>query len=307
MSVVPAMTRRRFLAISAATALISPGVASAEVATWQGRALGGAAQMRIKGLSPAEAANTFRSIEQEIARLERIFSLYDPESEISRLNAGGSLQAPSLDLVRLLSIVDGLVTTTNGAFDPTIQPVWQAYAKAKSLGHSPSARDLSTARRLVGWEDVRFSPSEVRFEKPGMALTLNGIAQGFVTDRIAAFLQQHGLVNCLVDIGEIAALGSDWNVGVAGEGGRIVARVRLKDRALATSSPGGFILNRKDGIGHILDPRDGLAPSLDRVISVSSTTATIADGLSTVGCLMPKDDFAKAIETHAQTRLEVYI
>src|SRR5699024_9464578 len=122
--------------------------------------------------------------------------------------------------------------------------------------------------------------------RPGMALTLNGIAQGYATDRIAEMLRVEGLDNIFVDAGEFRALGGmpgggDWPVTL--ESG---PEITLNDRALATSAPLGTTFDQEGRIGHILDPRTGgpvKAPW--RSISVSAKSAALADALATACCL----------------------
>ncbi len=174
---------------------------------------------------------------------------------------------------------------TGGLFDPTVQLLFRLYAEA---GAAPvSEAGLQEALARVGMDRVRFDADAVGFARPGMALTLNGIAQGHVTDRIADLLRARGLRDMLVDIGEIAAVGrgpagGGWRVALAGEN----RTVELCDRAIATSAPLGTVLDPAGRIGHILHPRHGWVAPLHRQASVIATTAARADALSTAAVLM---------------------
>lgn len=292
-----ALSRRRFLTISAA-AVALPAGAGVPDAQWRGNALGADASMRLVGLSPSDADRIFAQVEAELARLEMIFSLYRPDSSVSRLNEQGSLTAPEPELLQVLSLCNNLHQASGGAFDPTIQPLWWALANA----HGP--REVAEAKAKIGWTNLRVDTAEIRFEKPGMAITLNGIAQGEVTDRIAALLRSHGLRDVLVDIGEILALGhrgdgAAWRAGVADPNGRIRHRVSLSDRALATSATHGTRLQQG---GHILSPT-GIQVD-DRLVSVSANSAAVADGLSTALCLVPGEEAADVLARFPGARLE---
>ncbi len=144
--------------------------------------------------------------------------------------------------------------------------------------------DLEAAMALVGWHNVHFESSRITVGR-GQSLTFNGIAQGYITDKIAALLRGHGLSDVLVDMGEVMGLGNrpdgtPWKLGVAAPDGQILHRVELSDRALATSATHGTVLA---GGPHILDPKgDGGQPVL---VSVSAPSAALADGLSTALCL----------------------
>lgn len=279
------MKRRRFLSITAGLALatVSP-IQAATLREWRGVALGAPARI---ALAHPDADLLIPVALSEIARLEAIFSLYRTNSELARLNATGRLQGPSLDLVACLGLCDGVHRATDGRFDPTVQPLWAIYAEAAAAGGEPSPLRIREANARTGWEGLRFDATEIRMT-PGMALTLNGIAQGFIADRVAALLRSRGVENVLINTGEIVAIGYQpngrpWRIGI-----RDSAELDLRDRALATSAPLGTVLDASGRIGHILDPRSGAtAPSVWRQVSISAASAAVADGLSTAACLMP--------------------
>ena len=262
------LSRRRFLAISAAMLGAGPARSAATPARWRGVALGAEAEITIHGPGAeralAEALALVRAVEAE-------FSLYDPGSALSRLNRAGRL-APSPTFAELLGLVDRVPAATGGAFDPTVQPLWEALARGGSLG---------PARAAVGWERVRLGGGEVRLGA-GQALTFNGIAQGFATDAVADMLEARGFGRALVDIGEHRALGGPWRVGLADPVAGYLGTRTLDMGAIATSSPDALRLGLE---GHILDPRGGRGTRWSTV-SVEATRAAIADAVSTGCCLL---------------------
>jgi len=283
------MNRRRFLALSA-TALIPAKGHAATVTEWQGTGLGTALTLRLAGAEPHHARQSFARVEAEIGRIESLASLHR-DSALTRLNRDGRLAWPSPDLLELLTLAGQAHAATGGAFDPTVQPLWQALA---------SGADRDEARKRIGWHRVSMSLQEVRLD-PGQALTLNGIAQGWAADRIAALLRSQGFSDALVDMGELAALGpeSGWPVQIAGPDGAALAETRLTNRALATSSPRGTLVN---GQPHILGPEG--QPPLWQTVSVSAPSAAIADALSTAFCLMDRPAIAAALDRFPGARLE---
>ncbi|SLN44444.1 Thiamine biosynthesis lipoprotein ApbE precursor [Roseovarius litorisediminis] len=292
-------TRRRFLTIAAA-ALALPGAAkAAPLAHWRGWALGAGATITLAGVTGIKARPIFAAMESELERLERIFSLYRPDSALARLNREGKLPAPPAELLEVLSISDAIHRASGGVFDPTVQPLWQALA---------TGGDIAAARALVGWQNLRFDAEIADFLRPGMALTLNGIAQGYVTDRIAALLKAQGFDNILVDMGEIAGLGQKpdgkfWRAGIATPDGKIVHRIQLRDRALATSAPLGTVLDRAGTQGHIFDPKGRLPRNT--LVSVSAPRAVIADGLSTAMCMLSGKAADNTIRAFDKAAIEV--
>ena len=283
------LTRRRFLVIAAGLPLVSAGAGHAatdDLYEWRGVALGADAVIR---LAHPQAPDLVAAAVAEIRRLEQVFSLYDAQSALCCLNREGGLSAPPVELLEVLALSGRVHAASDGAFDPTVQPLWQAYAEAWAKGTAPSNEVLKGAQDLVGFDRVSYSEEGIRLE-PGMALTLNGIAQGHIADRVAALLRAAGVQNVLIDAGEIAALGrapdgGDWPVTIAGSG-----PVGLSNRALATSAPLGTVFDPYGRVGHILDPRSGLpAAPVWRQVSVSASTAAVADALSTASCLLPDD------------------
>ena len=272
------LTRRRFIAISAA---LAPSMALAQTRALHvetGLALGARVTLR---LEHPEAPRLAALAMAEIRRLERVFSLYLPDSDLVRLNRDGRLPEPAFELLECLAIAGSVHTASEGRFDPTVQPLWQAEAAAREAGVALSDADRARAKALIGWPSVRLEPEAITLS-PGMALTLNGIAQGYIADRVAALLAGHGLTRALIDTGEMVALPEgDWPVRLEAGGS-----LTLRNRALATSAPLGMTLGGDGVTSHILDPRSA-RPVLSpwRVVSVSAPSAALPDALSTSACL----------------------
>lgn len=290
------MNRRRFLGLSAAALCPLPAFAQA-VQVWQGRALGADAAIRLAGASPAQARQVFRKVELVLAGIEAQFSLHR-DSALTRLNRDGQLARPDADILSLFDLAGQVHAATAGVFDPTVQPLYLATARGE---------DVQAARALVGWPRVRVGTEAIALD-PGMALTFNGIAQGAAADRIAALLRAEGFGDVLVDMGEVMALGQypagrPWQAAVATPAGAEVARVALRDRALATSSPKGTLIGA--GQPHILHPA-GLPP-LWQLVSVSASTAALADALSTAFCLMDRAAIDAALDAFPEVRLEALV
>lgn len=286
------LSRRRFLTLTSAACLTA--TAPAHAFRWQGMALGARTQII---LDHPEAEEIARAARNEIARLERMFSLYKADSELSRLNRAGVLEAPSFELLDCLAMARRVHDLTGGRFDPTVQPLWAALAEGVT-----DPDQLAAARAAVGFDRVRFDSAAVRLDA-GQALTLNGIAQGYIADRVAVQMRAAGVRDVLVDTGEIIAMGaradgSDWPVRIAGT----ELRPRLRNRALATSASLGTVLDGDGRQGHILSP-DGTRGAA-RVVSVSARSAALADALSTGLCLVTHAGEAAGIAARAKARLE---
>lgn len=298
---IEAPTRRRFIALSGAAsglALLPFGGtarAAPQRVTWRGVALGAPAEMVLHHPDRAAAETLIARAVAEISRLERIFSLYRADSALAELNRSGALAAPPAELVDLLGTCRAVWELSGGVFDPTVQPLWLLYARHFSTpgGHpdGPALAEVEAALSLAGFGRVAFNRDRIAFARRGMALTLNGIAQGFITDRIVEMLRAAGVTSTLADLGEIRALGArddgaPWRVSIAGEGEPWAAPLEVIDRAVATSSTAGFRFAGPDSPSHLLDPRSGESAGRYRSVSVVAPDAATADALSTAFSFM---------------------
>lgn len=299
-------TRRRFIAISATAAglplfPIFPYSAAAEgvgtLRAWHGVALGADATLQINHPDPVVADQLIGRSLAEVHRLEQIFSLYRDDSVIRRLNASGSFEFPPEDLLRILSESEQFSRATSGAFDITVQPLWDLYADYFTRNYTddsgPAAQELSSALMRVGHDAVEFDARNVRFKHEGMAITLNGIGQGYITDRVTELLLAEGLDQALIDMGEIRVLGDrpsggPWLVGVADprSPSRMAESIGLRNQAVATSGGYGTQFDAKGKFNHIFNPHSGRTSDLYLSVSVIAPTATMADALSTAFSLM---------------------
>lgn len=246
-----------------------------------------------------QAETALQRVQEEIIRLERVFNLFDPNSYLSRLNRDGVLDLPPLDLVRCLSEADRISQMTDGAFDVTVQPLWNLYARhfasAPPGDAGPDKRKIAATRQLVDYRAVRNGPRQISFSKPGMAVTLNGIAQGYITDRVAELLNANGFDNVLINLGEARGLGhredgSPWRVGIREPDGAgdLSRKIELRNSAVATSGGYGTRFSSDGKHHHLFDPKTGRSANLWASVSVIADDATRADALSTAFSGMPE-------------------
>ncbi|KZE28919.1 FAD:protein FMN transferase [Chelatococcus daeguensis] len=293
-------TRRRFIGISAAaaglallpigTALAQP--ADGEVVVWRGTALGAVATLRIHHRNRCAAERLAAHAVAEVRRLEALFSLYRDDSALAALNRRGVLEAPPPELVALIEACRRFHTLTAGAFDPTVQPLWELYirhfAQETAAPDGPPADRLAETLHRVGLQHVMADRNRIAFARPGMALTLNGIAQGWITDRVVTLLRAGGIASSLVDMGEARAFGqrpdgTAWRAGIADPhaAGQLIETVALDDCAVATSGGYGLRFDAAGRFDHLIDPRTGRSPRRYDSLSVVAPDATTADALST--------------------------
>ena len=267
-------------------------------------ALGSGAELRLYHPDPAVAQSLIKRSLDEVARLEKVFSLYRDDSQIQQLNRTGSLKNPSPDLLAVLSQSRYVHRLTQGAFDPTVQTLWHLYADwfSRHPNSQTPPPHLAQAVQHIGFQHVQFSSREVRFTRPKMGITLNGIAQGYITDRITTLLEKAGLAHALVDLGELHHLDPQHRhperVSVRDpkdpNGTRF--QIPLDNQALATSGGYGTYFDPDGKFTHLFNPKTGGSSPRYQSISVRADQAALADALSTAFAVSSESVIRNAVK-----------
>jgi FAD:protein FMN transferase len=320
-------SRRRFITVVASTAAalstypivtVNARALAPPPVRWRGVAMGADASLTLSHENPEVAAHALKACLDEIARLEMILSLYEPNSELSRLNRDAVLADPSIDFVRCLSEAHTISELTGGAFDPSVQPLFEFYQthfdrRATEAPDIDNSDEFDAVRSLVNFRNINIAAKEVSFRRKGMAVTLNGIAQGYVCDRVSALLRGFGFENALVNLGEISALGHGpggrpWLVEISNSNAipeSTLKTLKLKDRAVATSAPSGHMFDKSGRHHHMFDPHNGHPSNRFKSVTVVAPNATMADGLSTAMAVMSRQEIS-ALQNKT-TALDVYL
>lgn len=227
-----------------------------------------------------------------IRDIEHSMSLFDAHSALSTLNRQGQLARPDPHLLAVARLAQHVAQRSAGAFDVTMQPLWDAWARAQGQGQDrvPTNAALRQARAQVGWADFHVHSDALRLTRPGMAVSLNGIAQGYAADQVKKVMQNHGITHALLDTGEWLPMGqgpqaNNWRLRPAStvRNAQGVALAVVSDgRALATSSDAHTSFSADHRHHHILDPHTGYSPTAWSSVSVVAPSCALADALTKV-------------------------
>ncbi len=154
---------------------------------------------------------------------------------------------------------------------------------------------MAAARARVDFRRLRMAPERIALGA-GMAVTLNGIAQGYITDRVAT------LVACARLVARLRRHGR--NAGArppAGKGGlvgryrgaagldRAPVRIAVADGAVATSAGYATAFEPTRRAHHLFSPRTGRSAGSFVSLTVTAPRATQADALSTALYVLPAE------------------
>lgn len=223
-----------------------------------------------------------------MATLDARLSRFRHDSEVGRLNRLGRIDDASDELLNQLDLSARIARLGDGAFDITVLPLLDVYAGLADPTTAEARATLETAAALVDYRSVRVDGRSVALERPGMRITLDGVAKGYIVDQAVEALRRHGFANVYVEAGgDLMAAGqktgaAPWNIGIRHPRSMsMIAGVELRDRAIATSGDYMQAYTRDFARHHIIDPRlRGSSPDLASATVIAPDAAT-ADALAT--------------------------
>ena len=259
---------------------------------WQQRPLlgfGTQLSLQVAHSNPALAEQALDAAVADIRHVEKQMSLFNPQSALSQLNAQGFLANPHPDLLKVLQLARAVSEKSQGAFDVTVQPLWAVFSEAQTLGCLPSAEAVAQARQRTGWQHVDLSPARISFTQPHMAITLNGIAQGFAADLVQAHWRRMGIAHALINTGEWAAMGESqtgghWRLGIADprDAQKLMKNIALHGKSVATSADSQTAFSPDFKHHHIFNPHTGYSPLEVASVTVAADSCALADALTKV-------------------------
>ncbi|MEO0795219.1 MAG: FAD:protein FMN transferase [Verrucomicrobiota bacterium] len=260
-----------------------------------------------------EEAIVQAEIDALLEQLDEELSNWRTDSWVSKFNeapASVEIEIPEHALQVLSKSLD-IARLSNGALDPTVSPLVELWGFGASEPPPAVPSDALVERTMehCGYENLTVDPNAqtVRKERAGLQLNLSAVAKGYAVDSIAKILDQHEIVDYLVEFGgELKAVGVSpkgrpWRVGISKpianlDRPRTIDQVLLENRALATSGNYQNFLKRDEEVySHIIDPRTGF-PVDNQVLSVSvvAPDCALADGLATA-CVVLGVDGARSL------------
>jgi thiamine biosynthesis lipoprotein len=292
------MKRRQMLQLGMGMAL-GFNAAARESLVWQERSLVGFGTTLWIKAAHTDAARLQQALNESVKAIrsvEKQMSLFDPDSAVSRLNRLGQLRQPDAELLSVLTLAQHVSQRSAGAFDVTMQPLWNLWSSHSQTHTVPSAKALSKTRSLVNWQAMSVSPEVVRLNVKGMGVSLNGIAQGYAADKVRSVLQSRGVQHALIDTGETSLLGQSpkgdaWRFAVEPSVASNEAPPVIYPGgwAVATSSDAHTVFSADHVHHHILDPHTGDSPTHWATVSVIAPSCALADALTKVFFMCPPE------------------
>ena len=227
----------------------------------------------------------------EIDRLTRDMNRFDQTTAVAQLNQEGRLTDVPPDMLRVMKRALTYHRISNGAFDISVKPVVDLFKEnfSRKKHTPPTEKEIHDALLLVDASKIHMEGNAIFLKKPGMGITLDGIAKGYIVDMAAEILSKHHMENFLINAGgDIRTMGrrqdgKPWTVAVQDplKKQQYPDKIHMTSGAIATSGNYEIYFDREKMFHHIVNPQTGFSPHASTSVSVLAQTAMDADALST--------------------------
>ncbi len=244
-----------------------------------------------------------------LAELDNQLSMYNPSSDISRINSQAGLQSVRVpdSVVEVVKASRRLYDATSGVFNPLIGAVTRLWKINRADNTIPSSESLERALGLTSIANLEISDGQIYLKNEGCVLDLGGIAKGYASEKLADFFRNSGVTSGLIDLGGNIYVvgkkpdGSDWKIGVRNPldpYGSALLALSVNDCAVITS--GGYerfkVVDGKR-YTHFFDPKTGASVMSDLLSATLVTPdGALADGLATAFMIAGFDESAKMLK-----------
>lgn len=308
------VTRRTFLQIVAVAGVagtcwqlgLFSGASRLQVARRSQPIMGTYLNLTVYGKDRDACENAIDTTINRMLALEGRLSRHRETSQVFHLNNTSTLASPSHELLEVLQLSHELSRKTEGAFDVTVLPLLTMHSAMAGHNNTPESTLLSRARASVGYEALAIHEQEIRFEKPEMAITLDGIGKGYIVDQGVSALKESGFHNVYVDAGGDLMVtgakpdGSPWRIGIMNPRRHNTSQmvtINVTERAVATSGDYFQAFTPDLRHHHILDPHTGFSSPELASCTVTAPSVVLADGLATATMVLGHERGQELLES----------
>ncbi|MCX8104391.1 MAG: FAD:protein FMN transferase [Ignavibacterium album] len=264
--------------------------------------LGTVVEIQVRDKDEQKVENAITKAFAEIKRIDDLFTTYNEESPVWKINySADTVLKIDDEIYNLLVLCDSVTTISNGCFDVSLDNLTRAWGFYTDNPKLPSKAAIDSALSASGWKNIKLTGNNIIVKKRIVGLNFGAIAKGYAVDKAIEILKTVGIESALVNAGgEIKVIGKDWKVGIQHPRDErdIIAVVRLENNSVATSGDYEQFFE-VDGIRyhHLLDPKSGYPARGLQSVTIINPSNTFADALATAVFVMGKDEGIKLIES----------
>jgi thiamine biosynthesis lipoprotein len=241
-----------------------------------------------------------QQVDSVLLKIDSSMSLYKPYSLINKFNKSKTGILMDADLMTVIKKSFEISKESGGRFDITVAPLVQLWGFGPvPVSHYPDSLLIRETLNHIGMKQLKLIGKELLKKDPGVSIDLNGIAQGYSVDVLAAHLKHKGIQSFMVEIGGEVVVkgpkpdGTRYRIGIEGPGDRVFKHiVQINEGAVTTSGNYVKSMKYKEGqISHLINPKTGF-PLNNQMISVTvyAKDALTADGYDNALMAMDIED-----------------
>lgn len=252
-----------------------------------------------------------QAAEEEIKRLDALFSVGNASSDIAGLNENASAVV-SEETCELINRSKELYQSTDGALNIAVYPLMEAWGFTSGEYRVPDQREIDAILNCMDVNEISCDENTGEVILPeGMGIDLGAIAKGYTSAHLMDIFASYDITSAIVSLGgNVQALGNKpegtkWRVAVENpfseEGDGYAGILEIKDQAVITSGAyERYFEQEGKRYHHVIDPATGY-PAENGLASVTvvSQDGTLADALSTALFVMGKDKALAYWKEHA--------
>ena len=231
---------------------------------------------------------------EEITRIEKIISSWNPQSQTSLINNNAGIQPVKVneELFQLIERAKKISNLTQGAFDISFASMDKIWKFDGSMTEMPSEEAIKASVSRVGYENILLDEENqtVYLKLPEMKIGFGAIGKGYAADRAKALLMEKGVIGGIINAsGDLTTWGKqyngeDWMVAITNplNKSHVFSWLPVIDAAVVTSGNyEKYVEFNGVRYTHIIDPRTGYPSSGILSVTIFTKNAELADALST--------------------------
>jgi thiamine biosynthesis lipoprotein len=272
--------------------------------------LGTVVKIQVRESDKAKAETAIEEAFSEIKRIEDLFSTYNEDSPVWKLNHNqDTLINVDPEIFSLMVLCDSIYNITYGSFDVSLNKLITTWGFDGDDPSLPTDDKISSALSNSGWNNIELLEDNSFNRRAGTELNFGAIAKGHAVDKAVNVLIKLGINSALVNAGgEIKSIGDDWVIGIQhpGNQNQIIEKVNPGEMSVATSGNYEKYFDL-DGnrYHHILNPKTGYPADSLSSVTVLNKNCTIADALATAVFVLGKAKGMRLIENLPETEVMI--
>lgn len=261
--------------------------------------MGSRFEISVVAENEVQSSNYIQIAIDEIVRIEKLISEWDPNSQVSEINRQAGAKAVKVDkeLFELIKRSIQISKLTQGAFDISFASMDKIWKYDGSMKLMPTSDEIKKSVEKIGFQNIILDEvnSTVFLKNEGMKIGFGAIGKGYAADKTKKLMMdlnvKAGIINASGDLNSWGKQpnGESWKVGITNplNKEKVFSWLPIDDSAVVTSGNYEKFVEF-DGVRytHIINPKTGYPVTGLNSVTIFSQSAELADALATAVFVM---------------------